>query len=317
LVHGAELAWQTRKGESFTFSSDRCGFERPPLPPGSYIPAGYKPTKEYAGNVTLGTALAISGAAINPSCGYHSSSATCFLMALFNVRLGQWLGNPLHMKWRNKGPRTFLYWIYELFGLTNDNRDFVNLTDGGHFENLGIYELVRRKCRYIIACDASEDRSYSFEDLGNALRKCRTDFGVNIDIQTRAIRPNPETGWSESHCAFGTIDYGEGYSSYLLYIKASLTGDEPDDVLQYHDSHPEFPHQSTADQWFDEYQFESYRMLGLNIADTLFIPALHNVEAKAPAKITPREKLFLLFDELQAAEQLQKETHMNSDLQEG
>src|SRR5205085_10530208 len=98
---------------------------------------GQKSTREYAGNVTLGTAFAISGAAINPSWGYHSSPATSFLMAVFNVRLGQWLGNPLHPKWRNRGPWSVLYWVNELFALSNDKSAFVNLTDGGHFENLG------------------------------------------------------------------------------------------------------------------------------------------------------------------------------------
>lgn len=274
LVHGDELAWQERKGECFTFSTDYCGFERPPLPAGKGVVGKYCPTREYGGGVSLGTAFVTSGAAVNPSWGYHSSAATTFLMALFNVRLGQWLGNPLLDKWKRRGPRTFLYWLCELLGYTNDKRGFVNLTDGGHFENLGIYELVRRKCSYIIVCDAGEDRSYAFEDLGGALRKCRTDFGVDIKVQTSVIRPDPETGHSHAHCVVGEIDYGDAKPGYILYIKASLTGDESDDVQQYHSSHPEFPHQSTADQWFDESQFESYRMLGVHVLDSVLESAL-------------------------------------------
>jgi Patatin-like phospholipase len=277
MVHGDELAWQERKGESFTFSTDFCGFERPVLSDAGYRRGNYRPTEQYAGNVRLGTAFVISGAAVNPSWGYHSSPATTFLMALFNVRLGQWLGNPIGTKWTKRGPKTFLYWLYELLGYTNDKRDFVDLTDGGHFENLGIYELVRRECPLIIASDAGEDRDFTFEDLGGAIRKCRADFGADIDIQTLMLRPDAKTGWSECHCAVGVIKYMSGRTGYLLYLKASLTGDEPEDVLEYHREHREFPHQSTADQWFSESQFESYRRLGLHVVDTALETSIKNI----------------------------------------
>src|SRR5207247_7066407 len=146
-----------------------------------------------------------------------------------------------------------------------------------------------RKCTYIIACDAGEDGAYAFEDLGNALRKCRTDFGVKIDIKTSMVRPDPKTGWSEAHCAVGRIEYDEDHTGHLLYLKASLTGDEPEDVLQYHKSQSDFPHQSTADQWFDESQFESYRALGLHIAQNVFEPL---GDAKTISKLT-NEELFV------------------------
>jgi hypothetical protein len=173
------------------------------------------------------------------------------------------------LRWRKPGPKSSLVpLLQELLGSTNEESDFLYLSDGGHFENLGIYELVRRRCRYIIACDAGCDPDYRFEDLGNAIRKIRIDLGVDIRIDVQSLIPDPQTKRSRSHCAVGTIDYrdqqGQEIRGYLLYLKASLTGDEPADVRQYQAEHGDFPHQSTADQWFSESQFESYRGLGLH-----------------------------------------------------
>src|SRR4029078_10852195 len=120
----------------------------------------YRQTLQYAYDddqgIALGTADAISGAAANPNMGYQSSPAAGFLMTVFNARLGWWMGNPRrHWKWRQSSPDNgLLYLISELLGLTHDSSAFVNTSDGGHFENLGLYELVRRRCRYIICADA-------------------------------------------------------------------------------------------------------------------------------------------------------------------
>jgi hypothetical protein len=290
LVHGERLAWQERKAASFTLSPEYCGFD---YKAGLFTPkatllknikkneplAGhaYRPTNQYGGGIHLGTAMAISGAAVNPNMGSITSSATAFLMTTFNVRLGWWLGNPRHNgKWNWCSPSSgILYLLAELTGCTNDERAFVNLSDGGHFENLGIYELVRRRCKYIIACDATGDSKFAFEDLGGAIRKCRADFGVEIKLDFGQILPDRETGRSLSHCAIGTIEYPEigGHEKLqgtLIYIKSSLTGDEPSDVLEYATIHPQFPHDSTADQWFAESQFESYRQLGYHIGGKIF-----------------------------------------------
>jgi hypothetical protein len=149
----------------------------------------------------------------------------------------------------------------------------VYLSDGGHFENLGIYELVRRRCRFIIACDAGQDGAVTFGDLGNAIEKCRADFGVDIEIDLDQVRPAGGTRFSGSHCAIGTIGYDRQNpnepAGTLLYLKSTLTGDEPADVLRYGSLNPLFPHQSTADQCFDESQFESYRALGEHIISTV------------------------------------------------
>lgn len=281
LIKGDDLAWQERKASSFVFTPHYCGYDvdRAVLDGkrhGAHADA-YVPTSSFAypGGPGIGTAIGISGAAASPSMGKATTTASAFLMSVFNVRLGWWLGNPRHRGpyWKTSGPLFGLtYTLVELFGLTNDERTYVNVSDGGHFENLGVYELVRRGCRYIIACDAGQDGAFVLEDLGNVIRKCRTDFGVDIEIAVDQIRDRNDAGWSNSHCVVGKIHYPgmKEETGYLLYLKPTITGDEPYDVLEYYKRVPEFPHESTADQWFNESQFESYRGLGLHIAEQAF-----------------------------------------------
>jgi len=281
LVRGKRLAWQQRKAASFVFTPKYCGYHYVPED-GEKVVSGlaqnaYVPSADYAADVSLGMAMGISGAAASPNMGYHTSVPLAFLMTVFNVRLGWWLGNSRHRAtWRRREPRVGLFYLFcELLGATNDSRGYAYLSDGGHFENLGIYELVRRRCKYIVAFDAGEDREMKFEDLGNAVEKCRTDFGINIRIDLGRLRRDARTGLSGWHCVVGEIDYdmadkeADGKGT-LVYIKSSLTGDEPADVRAYAASHPEFPHQATLDQWFDESQFESYRALGQHIIATVF-----------------------------------------------
>jgi hypothetical protein len=279
LVSGDDLAWQERKAQSFAFTPFYSGYEfRNAHGPGHrrYAPYGFRPTLLYGYppfGIGLGTAVAISGAAASPNMGYHSSPAATFLMTMFNARLGWWMGNPRDKhNWLRSSPRRgLLYFLNELFGMTNDRTHFVNLSDGGHFENLGIYELVRRRCRYIVACDAEQDDAFSFSGLGNAIRKCRTDLGTEISVRATRIRPTTGDGHSSLHCVVGGISYPNGESGTLLYLKASITGDEPADVLEYKSRQPSFPHHSTmADQFFDESQFESYRKLGAHVAEAAF-----------------------------------------------
>jgi hypothetical protein len=285
---GQQLAWQERKAASFVFTPLFCGFEAPPETGnhggrrGAALRLfGYRRTREYAyppSGIHYGTAVAISGAAVNPNQGYHSSPAIAFLLTVFDVRLGWWLGNPRRDETARKSSPRFglMYLIYELLGLSDDRAGFVSLSDGGHFENLGIYELVRRRCKVIVACDAEQDGDLTFNGLAGAVRKCRTDFNVEIDVDPSRIARLPDAKTSRTHCVVGSIRYPDdpGNPGLLIYVKSSLTGEEPTDVLEYASSHPEFPHESTADQWFDESQFESYRRLGYHIATTTFEPAL-------------------------------------------
>ena len=264
LVKGQNLAWQQRKAESFTTTRYHTGGCR----------VGYQRSSDYFDGVTLGGAITISGAAANPNMGYVSSPLLSIVMMLFNARLGAWSANPGEPgrnRWSKTSPTYSIRpFIDEAFGLTSDKNAWVNLSDGGHFENLGLYEMVLRRCRTIIVVDGSADPAFHFDDLGNAIRKIRVDMGINIEFPDLSITQKVTPG--SRHCGVGTIGYKaiDGPSAddgVLIYIKSSLTGNEPRDVLNYAQHCPAFPHQPTSDQWFDESQFESYRRLGYHVVD--------------------------------------------------
>jgi hypothetical protein len=284
VVSSQNLAWQERKAEPFIVS---------PLHSGSGSktfdgPGAYQRTKQYGdpAGISLGTAVAISGAAASPQMGYNSSPALAFLMSLFNVRLGWWLANPGHAgagSYQNEGPGFALQPLMsEMFGLTTDSRAYVYLSDGGHFENLGLYEMIRRRCRYIVVSDAGCDPDFAFEDLGNAFRKIKIDLRVDIDFFHRdrlRMRPKKNAAGQadfagQKYFCLGIIKYrdADGETSrngILLYVKPGLRGDEPPDIASYSMANPTFPHESTSDQWFSESQFESYRHLGFYIGQTI------------------------------------------------
>lgn len=257
LVAGERLAWQQRKAESFTFTPLHCGSAR----------LGYRPSQGYAKGsskaISLGTAITISGAAASPNMGYHSTPVTGFIMTLLNARLGAWFGNPGRAgahTWTHEGP----HWavaslLCEAFGLTNDRSRYVYLSDGGHFENLALYEMVRRRCRTIVVLDGGCDESLTYEDLGNALRKIRIDLNTSITFRDECMVPLRDR---KKRCAVADIVYPDGQRGELVYVKPLMLNDEPPDVASYSKANPAFPHQSTGDQWFDESQTESYRMLG-------------------------------------------------------
>jgi Patatin-like phospholipase len=278
VVRGKELALQTRKARSFAFTPLYGGFTRqktdrktwdsffgPTQKSGSLLP-GYKD------GVTLGTTMAISGAAASPNMGSYSEAPLAFLMTLFDVRLGWWMGNPAGKKWKRGSPAIGFYWLLrELLGSTNDDSDYIYLSDGGHFENLAIYELIRRRCKLIVACDASCDPAREFGDLHNAIERCRTDFGVEIVLDDLSpLRQekdliDPTVMRSKAHFATGKIRYNPNSAENdgtIIYIKPSLACGDPDDVLAYAGINPCFPNDTTANQWFDETHFENYRALG-------------------------------------------------------
>jgi hypothetical protein len=276
----SDLSRQDRKAESFIFSPLYCGFDFSKVRSAvnsiskSYD-YGFRPTGLYAypndGGPGIGTAMAISGAAVNPNQGYHSSAGTAFLLTVFNVQMGWWIGNPRKWRWQQSDPDFGLgYIIYNLIGQTNTRNEFLCLSDGGHFDNMGLYEMVRRRCSFIILGDGEQDENFTCEGFANAIRRCRIDFGaeIRIDIDNIVKRENH---YSKQHYAIGTIKYSgdKKPTGTLVYIKTSITGNEPVDVTEYASKYPTFPHQTTADQFFDEEQFESYRKLGVHIADTV------------------------------------------------
>lgn len=283
LVGGSNLAWQERKAASFTISPLHCG---------SHV-VGYRNTQvgaapRYGGKkgVSLGTAITISGAAASPNMGYHSSAVVTFILTLLNVRLGAWLGNPgpagdntYHLSYPNFSVRPI---VSEALGLTNETNPYVYLSDGGHFDNLGLYEMILRRCHYIVISDAGADPCCSFQDLGGAVRKIRIDLGISIAFDEIKIFSRDEElaeGIDGRHAAIGKIRYSEvdgpdAPDGVIVYLKPACYGREPRDIYEYFKSNRTFPHESTADQFFTESQFESYRMLGL-----------HTMEQLAPGKV--------------------------------
>ncbi len=298
ITGGEELGYATRRAKSFMFTPLYCGYELGASGEGAmrfvcndgYLPSYAKTEsgRSAAGvgkfgselGISLGTAMAISGAAASPNMGYHTSPATAFYMALFDVRLGWWMGNPRYPgSWKTTGPALGLGYLFsEVLAQSDQQKSYVYLSDGGHFENLAVYELIRRRCRLIVACDADCDLQYGFGDLLSLIEKARTDFGARIEIDGGAIRPADGGRQSGRNFATGTIYYDPNNfddKGTLILIKASMplrgvgaggagsnSRSLPDDVWRYYDQHATFPHQSTADQWFDELQFESYRALG-------------------------------------------------------
>ncbi|MBX3732509.1 MAG: patatin-like phospholipase family protein [Verrucomicrobiae bacterium] len=248
--------------------------------------------------LSFAAALTASASAFNSQMGAISMSlgpAVTFLMVALNLRLGLWLPHP-------GGNRPMVptfpgrLFLCELFGWTNaappsgpdtTAPDYVHLSDGAHFENFGFYELIRRHCRYVILCDCGADPENTFDDFATSLRRVREDFGVEVEIDFAPLRPGPN-GLSAQHVAVGTIHYdglGGADKGTLLYVKPVLTGDEPCDVAQYRTLNPEFPQQTTADQFYDEAQWESYRRLGMHAGHVLFrfadeVPRDHRMAAE-------------------------------------
>ena len=280
LVGGDNLAWQQRKAEPFSMTPLHSGCFR----------VGYRDSTDYGGSdtggISIGTAAAISGAAASSNMGYYTTSPVLsLLLTFFNVRLGWWLGNPGpagRYTYQRRAPKYSVGPVIdEALGFTDDTNKYVYLSDGGHFENLAIYEMVLRRCHIIVVSDGAQDQDYRFTDLGNAIRKIRIDLGIPIDFWNVPIRsgwPHEERGmyWAVGRIRYSCIDAGKDVKDgLLLYIKPAVYGTEPRDVLEYKKSFPDFPHQTTADQFFDEPQFESYRILGSHIMDQM-CGSLHN-----------------------------------------
>ncbi len=272
-----------RGADFFIFSKYYCGAES----------TGYRRTEYYDdGKTKLATAMAISGAAASPAMGTSTNSGMAALMTLMNIRLNLWMLNP-KLKQKPKITIWPYYLSKELLCKGSQDDCLLNLSDGGHHENLGIYPLLKRKCKIIIASDAGADPNYQMEDLANLQRKARIDLGINIDIDLIDLRPDDKTGYTKAYFAKGTIHYpGEEETGTLFYIKTTMTGNEPEDLLGYQRKNPDFPDETTADQFFNEDQFESYRKLGEWIGEKFY---LENLLKYKTAKETGLD-IFAIYD---------------------
>jgi hypothetical protein len=316
LVGGRDLSAAQRSSAAFLLSPLYCGSVR----------TGYRPTAEYmSGQLSLGAAVAASGAAVSPNMGSRTPPASLvMLLAFLNVRLGFWAPSPHMPYWDLPQTRLWPYYLLrESLSQTTELGSYCYLTDGGHFDNTGLYALVERGCRFIVFIDSGADPAPSFEDLGEAIRRCRIDFRAEFQLDVAAFRPteasrveggrNSADGTAirrdeptaRSHFVVGTIAYDRGYlerlrgravaaeelEATLVWFRPSLTLRESADVRQYALENRAFPQQATTDQWFDESQFESYRKLGESCADEAFRPlnAARSIQAKGRGPLAPSD----------------------------
>lgn len=314
LTDSSNSLYRRRGGDNFVMSRIYCGGDA----------GGYQPTGEFSGgDMTLATAMTISGAAANPNAGWAGTGPTrmrsvSWLMSLLNIRLGYFVRNRKHRKflWYGDKPSHFDIMLTEL-GVTplTERGKWFQLSDGGHFENLALYELIRRRCRLILISDGGADPDFQFGDVQNTVRKVSQDFGVKIefgrpifeeadyatpfeeaggtvDLQDHltydhwrnrlsSLVPQRETGFpvgvrvADHGYVVGRVTYPalpDGTpeeEGILIYVKAVMLDGLSLETRGYKADHPDFPHQSTADQFFDPAQFEAYRELGNAIGEDM------------------------------------------------
>ncbi len=262
-----------RDCDFFVFSRDYCGG-----PVCGYIQT--RTLEKLDPKVDLGTAMAVSGAAASSNMGVHTIRHLRFLLTLLNVRLGYWLRNPavgVRTLWNAPGPQ---YLLREMTGWMHEKTGYLNLSDGGHIENLALYEMLRRRCKFVVVVDGGMEPGMECADLMLAQRYAQIDLGVELELDLADLALNPARR-SRAYAAFGKIRYsarddgsGAGDLGWMVYLKLAQTGGEPGYVVDYARQYPDFPHQTTGDQDYDEAQFEAYRRLGECAAASLFRPEI-------------------------------------------
>jgi hypothetical protein len=253
-----EPALRGRGSVNFVFSRRYCGSSL----------SGWRPTPEWEKadpHLDLGTAMAISGAAAAPNMGHLTDRRFTFLLAMLNIRLGYWLRQPK----RARVGLASLYFLRELTGSMHHRHAQLNVSDGGHFENLAIYELLRRRCRTIVAIDGECDPDHSFGGLLNLVRLSKIDFNIELRPDLTDLKLDAQ-GLSQAHFITCRIVYPEGGEGTLVYVKLSMTGNESEYLKAYRHQNPSFPHDSTSQQLYGEAQWEAYRALGDHVGEDLF-----------------------------------------------
>lgn len=258
--------------EQFLLSRAFCGSES----------TQYQRTHDYSsGTCDLANAVAISGAALSPFQG--TNPLVCVLLFLLNIRLGQWLPHP------GKGclpasmsPAELLYRLVRNWFCRTQDWNYFFVTDGGHFDNLGLESLLDRRCRLIVVSDATCDPNSTFGDflrvhqrmrIRRGIKLCALEYGGELplgELQPQAEDPK----LCRNHFFVGRIMYPADQDQpasdgYLIYLKPTFTGDEGLELLEYRKQSGEFPNDSTADQFYPPDRFEAYRKLGYHIGESL------------------------------------------------
>lgn len=226
-------------------------------------------------DLTLPAAVAMSGAALSPSMGKMTRRPLTFLMALGNIRLGVWVPNPRWVRRKqerfdllNRPARidTFYgrarpsYLLRELIGRNRVDARYLYVTDGGHYENLGLVELLRRGCTEVYCFDASGGGG--FRELGDAVALARSELGVEITIDPAPVTPSGDDRFARSSAVSGRFRYRDGTPGTLIYARNVMTADDPLDIKAHHADDPRFPDDPTVDQLYTDQKFEAYRALG-------------------------------------------------------
>jgi hypothetical protein len=277
LINDSHRKYASRGGDNFIIS---------PLYVGSTA-TGWRRTSEYIegnGPLTLPTAMAASGAAASASAGYIGTGITMnplvsAVMSLLNIRLGLWVGNPFFARSAKKAIRipTFLNpgLVSGIFQQAHTfDSGYLELTDGGHFENLALYELVRRRTKIIVIVDGEADPNISLSSLVSAIRRIEEDFGATLEFED-GMGPDrlmmypkerypADARYAAAPFMIGKLSYrhAKEKDGLLIYIKSAPIEQMDFPTAGYLASNPEFPHQSTVDQFFDPAQFDAYRCLG-------------------------------------------------------
>jgi hypothetical protein len=322
-LSGADRSPPGRNAVSFSFSGDWVGGPQ----------VGYVRTDALEKNLgsnlrmdlTLQTAVAVSGAAFASSMGVQARAYQT-LLALSNARLGTWLPNPAWLyrrcpagdcepDWtapRLPRVRRISYLLREVLGRYDQHDRLLLVTDGGHYDNTGLVELLRHRCRTAVLIDSSGDPPPFAQALGRAIGLARAELGVTIELDDQfalvpgggcPLEPASELSGvngrlSRSVVLTGTVRYpspfcapGEDVPSAvgrLVVAKLALTADMPYDVLAFAAAHPVFPFDATSDQWFDEAQFNGYQGIGRVLGEKA-AAAVREAPVTVPGSRVPRQ----------------------------
>ncbi len=263
LTGAHDLLGLRRKTEPFIFSRLFTGSER----------TGFIRTEKGYPGLTLARAITTSGAAVAPIMGMMTSRIRSFACTIFGMRLGLWLKNPRCLAHKKCLDDKIRYWLgpllKELTGSVDASQE-IYISDGGHSgDNLGIVPLLKRRAKMIIASDAECDKDFLFNSLNSSLRQIFVDEGIKSDMTLgHGLFDANEHGFVKSHFTVGRILYPDRpwQASWMVVLKSSMTGDELTPIVNYKKKSPDFPHETTANQFFTEEQFEAYRALGRHIA---------------------------------------------------
>jgi hypothetical protein len=296
---------------SFTFTPDDVGLSRECRAAAPFAPGRDRaPTTAYerAARLRLFDAVAVSGAAISPVMGKLTRPSMRILLAAANVRLGVWLPSPwsvaqapgaaaaaaapgrrrpqrvlaaIRRHWHQPDLRHL--WAEAAGSLHLDGR-WLYVTDGGHYDNLGLIEALRRRPDHLIVIDASGDGPGKFTTLGQAIALARSEVGADVRIDPGGLRAGPGAAQCRDAYAHGTFTYPDDTgpaAHHLFYMKLAVPAGAPWDILAYQDRHPSFPTDSTLQQLYDDEEFEAYRELGYYCASAILAEIAYDSDSAA------------------------------------